>query len=165
MINRILGLTLSTVSAMLLLTTAATAEVNSSPVVTKHNYTPAQIQQVLARFGVNPMAPSVSSCAVYDPTGATTTSVTPWNIGAGSYSFEYFSGGVSSTQVDFIVIPLYSGSPLVNQVQTFSPNSSTNIETPFGIPFWGSDLTSGPWALIVDNKSGNSAVCYFDVTG
>lgn len=163
MTNRIIGLALTTASALLLFMTPVRAEVNRSPIVTKQNYTPAQVQQVLAKYGVNPLAPSVVSCAVYDPTGATTTQVTPWNIGGGAYSFEYFSGGVSSTQVDFIAIPLFSGSPNVNQLQTFAPGGDTDIETPFSIPFWGSDLTSGPWALVVVNSSGNSSVCYFDV--
>ena len=65
----------------------------------------------------------------------------------------------------FYVVPLFANSPLSVQAQAFKfvgPND-TDITTPFGIPFWTPNITSGPWALVVVNNLGHSAICQFTV--
>ena len=87
--------------------------------------------------------------------------MTAINIGGPGY-WLWYSGGPSAAEVDFIVLPLFKGSPLPIQTQVFLPNSGSAIVTPFGIPYWGTP-TSGNWRVIVKNSLGQKAYCDFAV--
>jgi hypothetical protein len=58
---------------------------------------------------------------------------------------------------------LFTGSALPAQVQVHNPNWTSDVLTPFGIPFWACGLTSGPRILVVQNKLGQSASFCFTV--
>ena len=53
--------------------------------------------------------------------------------------------------------------PLHGIKQEYQPESNTNILSPFAIPFWAGNATSGVWVVIVTNDQGNSAMSYFEV--
>jgi len=105
------------------------------------------------------------SCTIVDDMGTDVEMISATDVGDAAYFFRYDSGGQVSNRVIFVAIPASASSPLQAVVQQFglSPASDTGILTPFGIPFWGGDLTSGPWALIVFNDVGGSNFCLFDV--
>jgi hypothetical protein len=135
------------------------------PPVAKRNYTPQEIQQVLKSYGVTSQSSGPVSCFITDSTGATVTTISASNYAAGPfYWMNYESAGVTSTAVEFVAVPMFTGSPLPATRQNFAPNSDTNIETPFGIPYWGGNLTSGPWMLVVHNNSNQYGTCAFTVT-
>ena len=102
-------------------------------------------------------------CEVQDPTGEQVTVVSASELGDASYWLFYGSGGNFARRVMFRVRPLFPESPLDGQGQVFTETEFDNIQTPFGIPFWGLDLTSGPWQLRVSNDNGQSATCNFEV--
>lgn len=103
-------------------------------------------------------------CQIQDGFGdpVTTVSVSRQR-GDAAYWLLYRSDGGFDTEVRFTVTPMFAGSPLAEQVQVFTPHDETSIVTPFGIPFWGVDATSGPWVLVVENDRGGAATCAFDV--
>jgi hypothetical protein len=113
----------------------------------------------------NPSASRAIACEIRDPSGGTTMTVPAFEYGDQSYFFYYISNGVESGKVVFHAIPLFSGSPMVSIDQQFvlDPPSVTNILTPFGVPFWSQDLTSGDWVLIVRSDQGGAAFCFFRV--
>lgn len=152
-------------STLLFAGSPADSTVNQGgPPIVKRNYTQQEIQQTLQAFGITPQTSSPISCYITDSTGLTVTQIAPSAYPSGPfYWMHYVSGGVSSAEVAFVVLPLFTGSPLVGPKQNFTPNSSTNIETPFGIPFWGSNLTSGPWMLVVQDSANQRASCMFTV--
>ncbi|HEY6292843.1 MAG TPA: hypothetical protein VI455_14940 [Terriglobia bacterium] len=135
------------------------------PPVEKRNFTDAEIEGTLRALGVAPNSESSPiTCDITDSSGGVTNQVTPAAYPGGPfYWLHYNSNGVSANQVQLTVAPLFSGSPLAAQTQVFSPYSDSSIETPFGIPFWGENLTSGPWVLVVRNDSNQSAACRFVV--
>ena len=147
------------------------ADVNGSSDSVAVEKRPLTREEIRARIqmlvpGVDPFAaPETISCEVRDSSGASTSTVSALSVGDDAYWFCYGSGGASSTKVTFIAIPLFSGCPQKAIIQVFelSPASTTDITTPFGVPFWGSDLTSGRWILIVKNSGGDSAYCLFEV--
>lgn len=133
----------------------------------RRDLTAAEIKAMQRGFGVAPDKIGVVGCSITDDSGAMVTEVTAAQPGMGetSYWLSYISNGVASSSVKFAVVPLFTGSPLGSQTQKFnlSPSSVTNIVTPFGIPYWGSNLTSGNWELIVVNDLNEAAVCPFTV--
>ena len=134
------------------------------PPVVKRNYTPQEVQQVLRSYGVTPQTSGPISCFLTNSTGTTVTTIDASNYPGGPfYWMRYESAGVISTTVEFVTVPMFTGSPLSATRQDFAPNSDTDIETPLGIPYWGSNLTSGPWMLVVHNNSGQYASCAFTV--
>ena len=118
----------------------------------------------IGEFGISAGAPAPISCRVLDPTGTPgdpLTVVRTASFGDASYWFEYDSKGISSDKVTFIAAPI-SVSPLMNAiVQVFAPASDADIVTPFAIPTWPDDATSGPWMLMVTNDWGASAFSLF----
>ena len=105
-------------------------------------------------------------CFVADSAGNPTNVVVALHPGDLSYWMRYNSGGELAMKVRFLAIPLYSNSAVTAIITTLAfpqPGTSTNIETPFGVPYWGSDLTSGPWVLLVLNDNGSTAAYPFDV--
>jgi hypothetical protein len=128
---------------------------------------PGEILQLIEKYapGFTKMAltPSTISCVILDGSGNPTTTVTASDTGDLAYWFLYNSGGASSNKVVFIAIPLFQNCPLSAIVQVFTVGgSSTSIVTPFGVPYWGGDATSGRWILIVQNDT-DMAYCLFTV--
>jgi len=163
---RHIGLALILASAPLLFGGSPATTNTGGPPVARRNFTPAEIQSTLRSMGIFPNAkPSAVSCYVSDSTGTTVTTISPASYPGGPfYWLHYTSGGVVSTTVAFILKPMFTGSAQSGQVQVFAPNSDTNIETPFGIPFWGGDSTSGPWMLEVESNTGEKGTCNFTVS-
>jgi len=133
------------------------------PAVEKRNFTNAEIEKTLRLLGADPATSGPISCFISDNNGSMVTQITATTPGGPTYWFHYASAGVTSKSVQFEAVPLFTGSPLPDQKQLFLPNGSFDIETPFGIPFWGGNLTSGPWVLVVHNDSGQHATCNFTV--
>jgi hypothetical protein len=73
---------------------------------------------------------------------------------------RYVSNGVRSTTVTFKLVGP-RGSNQVSQSQLFkvAPTPATNIITPFGIPFWARNTTSGTWTLTVESSTEATATC------
>jgi hypothetical protein len=158
-------------------------DVNAAPLINPANevngmFAPVQVDkrllgrgEIRARVdaivpGTNPFQkPKAVSCGILDGSGNTVTTVVASSIGDQAYWFHYGSGGVTSNKVTFIAIPIFQGSPLTAIVQVFGglQGSSTSIVTPFGVPYWGGDATSGRWILIVKSDTGDSAYCLFTV--
>lgn len=74
-----------------------------------------------------------------------------------AYWIHYESHDQYADKVVFVIMPLYHDAPFAGIKQVFVPKSDMNIITPFGVPFWGGNKTSGPWILIVVNSRGNVA--------
>jgi hypothetical protein len=85
------------------------------------------------------------------------------DMGDESYWFQYNSGGIQSRNVTILAVPVFDGSPLHGIKQEYQPDSNTNILSPFSVPFWAGNATSGVWVVIVTNDQGNSAMTYFEV--
>ena len=124
-----------------------------------------RIRQFAPEFSGQLDSSRAISCYVRDSSGAQVTTVYASHPGDQAYWLYYSSGGTGSNTVTFIVIPYFEGTPLTAQVQVFGDlkGSTTNIITPFGIPYWGADATSGYWILVVANDSGESAYSVFEV--
>lgn len=145
---------------------AATDKVNQGGSPSgKRNFSEAEIQSTLKALGVAQGSASSSiGCIVETAQGIPTTMVTASSQPSGPFYWMLYQGGITVTkQVRFVVAPLFTGSPLAAQVQIFNPNSTGAVLTPFGIPSWADGLTSGPWMLVVENDSGQTATCYFTV--
>ena len=113
-----------------------------------------------------PLNRGAVDCEIWDANGDVVTTVFASQLGDAAYWLQYLSNGTASQKVTFLVVPRFEGSPLAGQAQVFTPNESSefdNISTPFGIPFWGLDLTSGPWLFVVRSDSGQQAACPFTV--
>jgi hypothetical protein len=143
---------------------SSTKNINQGgPAVEKRNFTNTEIERTLRLLGADPATAGPISCFISDTTGKQVTQITASSLGGPFYWFNYTSAGVSSKSVQFEAVPMFTGSPVADQKQLLQPNSSTNILTPFGIPFWNANLTSGPWVLVVHNDSGQHATCNFTV--
>ena len=120
------------------------------------------IRQIAPEFSGRLSAGPIS-CHVRAPNGATPVTTVPASeYDDKAFWLYYASGGAGANKVIFIVMPLFEGSPLSAQIQVFSPGgSTTNIITPFGIPFWAEFATSGRWLLLVVNDLGHSVYSLF----
>ena len=152
-------------STLFLVGDSPSTQNTGGPAVEKRDLTQAEIDNTLRALGIFPnAADSPVTCDITDSTGAITTQVSPSQYAGGPfYWLHYNSNGVVADTVQFITVPTFTGSPLAAQTQSFSPHSNTSIETPFGVPFWGGNLTSGPWMLVVRNSNAQSATCTFTV--
>jgi hypothetical protein len=115
----------------------------------------------------SPAAPdrpaSAVSCRVLDPNGNATTQVAAMSFGDLAYWLEFRSSGALARTVEFRTVPLFQGSPARSQLQRFNTDDSNVVTTPFGVPDWGLDKTSGQWALTVRDNLGRTATCEFEV--
>jgi hypothetical protein len=140
---------------------------SGSEVPTKRLFSEREIQERIREFLPDfrgDFRPDQISCNILDGRGSFVTTVNTVAIGDRAYFLEYNSGGARANVVEFITIPLFEGSPLDKQLQRYLPaGDDTDIITPFGIPDWAFDATSGPWALIVKNDLGDRAMCLFEV--
>jgi hypothetical protein len=110
--------------------------------------------------------PEIVGCDVQDSFGASVTTLNALSqSGDDSYWMRHNSGGAVAGRVIFVATPVVTGSPLAIVYHNYilEPPSSTSIVTPFGIPFWGGDLTSGRWAMITVNDVGGGQTCFFEV--
>jgi hypothetical protein len=114
-----------------------------------------------AGAGVEP--PAAVACRVLDPGGDPVTVVPAMSFGDLAYWLEFRSSGALARTVEFRTVPLFQGSPALGQVQKFNTDDSNVVTTPFGVPDWGVDKTSGPWSLTVRDNLGRSATCPFEV--
>jgi hypothetical protein len=118
---------------------------------------------VLASPTSDTASASAVSCRVLGPNGNPVTEVAAMSFGDLAYWLEFRSSGELATTVQFSTVPLFEGSPARGQVQKFNTDDSNVVTTPFGVPDWGVDKTSGPWALRVRDNLGRSATCEFEV--
>ena len=147
---------------------AGTAKVNQGgPAIEKRNFSEIEIRSTLRALGVTPETVSDAvACFIENPQGSLTKTVTVADFGIVNpvYWLIYENPGTTVTKtVRFVVTPLFTGSPLAAQTQTYNPNTTGEVAAPFAIPSWGNGLTSGPWVLVVTNDSGQSASCNFTV--
>jgi hypothetical protein len=103
------------------------------------------------------------TCRILDPNGDATTQVAAMSFGDLAYWLEFRSSGDLARTVEFRTVPLFQGSPARGQVQRFNTDHSNVVTTPFGVPDWGLDKTSGPWVLSVEDNLGRTAICEFEV--
>lgn len=103
------------------------------------------------------------SVDVIGGSGSRVSQVLAADMGDESYWFQYSSNGIQSRNVTFLAVPVFDGSPLHGIKQEYQPESNTNILSPFSIPFWAGNATSGAWVVIVTNDQGQSAMSYFEV--
>jgi len=111
------------------------------------------------------------SCGIENDTGGSVSAIrVESQDGANGQSWiQYNSGGAASRQVTIALLPFGAGAatnPLKFIFQSFEPaaSPSTNIVTPFGVPFWGGNLTSGQWLGYVANTAGDAPnFCLFTV--
>lgn len=108
-------------------------------------------------------SPSAVTCRILDPNGNATTEVAAMSFGDLAYWLEFRSSGALARTVEFRTVPRFPGSPARSQVQRFNTDHSNVVTTPFGVPDWGLDKTSGPWALTVSDNLGRTATCGFEV--
>ncbi len=109
-------------------------------------------------------APGAIGCRIEDAFGNSVTTVSVLEqSGDPAYWLQYLNDGQVDRVVRFVVTPAFEGSPLAGQIQIFRTGDACSVVTPFGIPFWGLDLTSGPWVLVVTNDRGLVATCPFEV--
>jgi len=85
------------------------------------------------------------------------------SFGDPGYWLQFRSTGSLATKVRFDVKPLFEGSPAMGQAQRFATDFSDVVTTPFGVPDWGGNATSGSWALVVSDNLGRRAICPFEV--
>ena len=109
------------------------------------------------------LTPLAIGCEIQDAFGSPVTTISVSDFGDQSYWLHYQSDGGFDRTVTFFVLPDFEDSPLQGQGQRFTPNDACSITTPFGIPSWGLDRTSGPWMLVVRNNRGGVARCPFEV--
>ena len=76
------------------------------------------------------------------------------------YWMEYNSNGLRSTRITFTLVGPF-GSNQIKQSQRFNVASTptTSIITPFGIPFWANNTTSGKWTLTVESNTEATVTC------
>jgi len=108
-------------------------------------------------------APPAVGCAVLGSNGEQVTQVVAMSFGDLAYWLQYRSSGQLATTVVFKTTPLFEGSPDLGETRRFNTDFSNVVTTPFGVPAWGLDKTSGPWALIVKDNLGRAAMCRFEV--
>lgn len=157
--------------AMAALMVCGTARVSAGPVGSQ--MTAAEIRQALREHtgaAKASAAPDVF-CDVRNPDGVSVQQVPAANadwpdVNEGPKPEPYWlvwwtSADVPET-VDFIVLPLFKGSPVALQYQRFRTYDSQLLYAQFGVPTFGAGLTEGPWALIVKG-GGRSAVCRFEI--
>jgi hypothetical protein len=105
-----------------------------------------------------PSAPAAPVCTIYDQVGGTPgqTVIQVSDTTERMWWLQQTPSVVPEFQLKFVV-KLNSSSPLTKQVQKFEfPGGNFGpVITPFGIPFWGGNLTSGPAILKVKDDYGN----------
>jgi hypothetical protein len=108
-------------------------------------------------------SPAAVSCAVLDTNGVPVTQVQAMSFGDAAYWLQFRSSGDLARTVRFMLTPLFTGSPAGFLQQGFNTDHSSSVTTPFGVPDWGADKTSGPWELTVRDNLGRTATCPFEV--
>lgn len=144
---------------------ASTGAVNGSlgdPATQKRQLSEQEVEERIRAVASEPQSTG-AQCRVLGPEGSRVTRVAAMSFGDLAYWLEYRSSGDLATHVRFTTMPLFDGSPALSQVQQFNTDLSNVVVVPFGVPDWGLDKTSGPWALVVRDDLGRGAVCRFEV--
>jgi hypothetical protein len=104
-------------------------------------------------------------CEIRKPDGSRALRVPEADFGAPAYWFYYTSNFVRASEVQFVAFPAFEGSPLRAITQRFvlDPPDDTDILTPFGVPGWAFDRTTGPWVLVVIKDRNEAGMCRFNV--
>lgn len=97
------------------------------------------------------------SVAALNEEGVAVDRIQNMGLSSSSYWLWYESRDRYADKVIFIAFPVYHNAPYEGFKQVFAPKGKTSILSPFGIPFWANDETSGPWILLVVNDRGNVA--------
>ena len=136
----------------------------SSRVVSTRSELAARVEQLVPGFDLDAgIEGDAVACRLRNGAGNPTRTVIAASFGDPTAWLEYQTDGEFDQTVRFIVLPNFEGSPLTGQTQLFTINDFSNVSTPFGVPAWGLDLTSGPWVLSVRNDRGGQAICPFMV--
>jgi hypothetical protein len=107
---------------------------------------------------VTPKAHEVSTCDFTNDSGTpvTTISIDKMQGGDSVYWMQY-TPAVDETGTMTFTLTGPSGSPFTTEVQTFDTAGLT--VAPFGVPYWGDNLTSGTYKLSVKAKGNSTAKC------
>ena len=139
---------------------------NRTNPIPHRNLDPTEVRDLLHKFNLDGVQnPDAAGCAVLNQQGHRVNSVPTSEIGDAAFFLQYFARDTFAQTITFTTVPLFTGSPLSKQDQVFNlPNpDDTDITTPFGIPVWALDATTGPWILVVRNDLGAVARCRFNV--
>jgi len=110
--------------------------------------------------GVGAAPAPKATCAILNDSGAHVTSVTIDTLhGSDQVYWLQYESSAGATSVTSTVTPASSSDPLATITQKFK--SGGGINTPFGIPYWGSNATSGSYKLVAKDNHGGKATCTF----
>jgi hypothetical protein len=105
-------------------------------------------------------APTAVSCAIRNDTGQAVSSISIDRLqGADHVYWLNYSPASGATVLTFKVTPANSTDPLTLQTQKF--RTSGPVITPFGIPYWAGNATTGFYHLHASDNAGGSANCTF----
>ncbi|MGP8160714.1 MAG: hypothetical protein ACLQGJ_05760 [Candidatus Dormibacteria bacterium] len=111
-------------------------------------------------FSGNAPASSKATCAILNDVGTKVTSVAiDQLLGSDQVYWLQYEPKAGATSVTFTVTPSSSSDPLRSITQKFTTVGGVN--TPFGIPYWGGDLTTGSYKLVGTDNAGGKATCKF----
>jgi hypothetical protein len=104
-----------------------------------------------------------ATCDFTNDSGTPVTTINVDNMEGGDtvYWMQY-TPSVDETGTITFTLTGPSGSPFAKEVQTF--RSAGLTATPFGVPYWGDNLTSGTYKLSVKGKGNATAKCSVTVS-
>ncbi|HAW11900.1 MAG TPA: hypothetical protein DCX12_12800 [Chloroflexi bacterium] len=107
---------------------------------------------------------STATCAILNDSGTAVTTVTIDTQHGSDQVFwlRYEPASSAATKVTFTVTSASSSDPLATVTQKF--RSGGGIDTPFGIPYWGGNLTTGSYKLVASDNAGGHATCTFSAS-
>lgn len=122
------------------------------------------VQEMVPGISVDGPSGITVSCQILDSAGTPVTTISTASFGSAANWFYYLSGGQASSTVNFWARPYYAPATLKTVFQSFNVTTSptTDIVTPFAIPYWGG-LTRGVWILVVYNDLLVGNYCVFTV--
>jgi hypothetical protein len=107
-----------------------------------------------------PGAPTIPSCSIRNDSGTAVSSISIDHMaGSDQVYWLAYSPASGATVLTFKVTRTSSSDPLALITQKFT--TSGGVLTPFGIPFWGSNLTTGFYHLHASDNAGGKATCTF----
>jgi hypothetical protein len=105
-------------------------------------------------------APTAVSCHIRNDSNQNVTSISIDRLqGTDHVYWLYYAPASGATVLTFKVTPASSSDPLTLQTQRF--RTSGPVITPFGIPYWSGNATTGFYHLHASDNAGGSANCTF----
>jgi hypothetical protein len=102
----------------------------------------------------------VVSCSIRNDVGTAVTSISIDRLqGNDQVYWLNYSPASGATLLTFKVTPANSSDPLAQITQKFRTGGP--VITPFGIPYWASNLTTGFYHLHASDNAGGHATCTF----